>query len=88
MTPINKLRPSKKESAPVDFTGAETIIQNGEIVVPSSTGNGGETAASDMGSNMPRQAPRVINGATTYSSWDDVEGTSTSAAEKILRTIR
>ena len=88
MAPINKLRPSKKESAPVDFTGAETIIQNGEIVLPSLTGNGGETAASDMGSNMPRQAPRVINGATTYSSWDDVEGTSTSAAEKILRTIR
>ncbi|MGB0152867.1 MAG: hypothetical protein ACPGFB_02460 [Verrucomicrobiales bacterium] len=88
MTPINKLRPSKKESAPVDLTGAETIIQNGEIVVPSSTGNGGEAAASDAGSNMPRQAPRVINGATTYSSWDDVEGTSTSAVEKILRTIR
>ena len=88
MNPINKLRPSKKDSAPVDFTGAETIIQNGEIVAPSSTGSGAENAVADTGSNMPRQAPQVINGATTYSSWDDVEGTKTSAAEKILRQMR
>jgi len=89
MNPINKLKPSK-ESKPVDFTGAETIIQNGEIVAPSTT-MAVDSAVAETGSNAPRaprQAPQVINGATTYSSWDDVEGTTRSAADKILRQMR
>ena len=87
ITPINKLKTAKKNSPSVDMTTAETIIQNGKIITPSSTTSVDDTV-SNPETNMPRQAPQVIDGATTYSSWDDVEGTTSSAVDKILRQMR
>ncbi len=82
LTPLTKIRPPQKE---IDLTGAETIIQNGEIVAGSST-SFPPTSASQPSS--PRQAPQVIDGVKTYSSWDDVDARSQSAADKILNRIR
>lgn len=87
ITPINKLKAAKKNSPSVGLSPAETIIQNGEIVTPSSTTSLDDTV-SNLETKMPRQAPQVIDGATTYSSWDDVEGTTSSAVDKILRQMR
>jgi hypothetical protein len=87
ITPINKLKAAKNKSPSVDLTDAETIIQDGEIVTSSST-NVVNGAIEDLEANMPGQAPQVINGATTYSSWDDVKGTTSSAVDKILRQMR
>lgn len=87
ITPIKKLKAVTKKSPSVDLTAAETIIENGEIVAPSSI-NAVDEATEDLETNMPRQAPQVINGATTYSSWDDVKGTTSSAVDKILRQMR
>ncbi len=81
LTPITKIRPPKKE---LDLSGAETIIQNGEIV--------GETDSSFTNTSSapsgPRQAPQVVNGVKTYSSWNDVDARSSSAADKIINRIR
>jgi len=82
--PIAKMRGQKEEKT-IDLTGAETIIQNGEIV---------EEAADIVESNRvemdqgDRQPPRIVDGVKTYSSWDDVNARSVSAADKILNQIR
>lgn len=83
--PIKAIRPPKKEKT-IDLTGAETIIANGEIV--EGQGDIVESNMVETQSSGPRQAPRVVNGVTTYSSWDDVGGRSVSAADKILSQIR
>jgi hypothetical protein len=82
--PIKAIRPPRKEKT-IDLTGAETIIANGEII-----GGQGDIVETNRVSTQsgPRQAPQVINGVTTYSSWDDVGGRSVSAADKILSQIR
>ena len=82
--PIKAIRPPTKEKT-VDLTGAETIIANGEII----EGQGDIVETNRVSTQTgPRQAPQVINGVTTYSSWDDVGGRSVSAADKILSQIR
>ncbi len=82
LAPIAKIRPPKKE---IDLTNAETIIQNGEIVTPTET-NFDSTPTS--AASTERRPPAVVNGVKTYSSWDDVEGKSTSAADRIINQIR
>ena len=82
LAPVAKLRPPKKE---IDLTGAETIIQNGQIVGESESSF---TAASEPKPSGPRQAPQVVNGVTTYTSWDDVNAASTTAADRILNRLR
>jgi hypothetical protein len=81
LNPIAKIRPKKE----IDLTGAETIIQNGEIVAGSDPL---ATAAVQTDTTGPRQAPQVVNGVKTYSSWNDVDARSASAAEKIISRIR
>jgi hypothetical protein len=82
--PIKAIRPPRKEKT-IDLTGAETIIANGEII----EGQGDIVETNRVSTQSgPRQAPQVINGVTTYSSWDDVGGRSVSAADKILSQIR
>lgn len=82
--PIKAIRPLRKEKT-IDLTGAETIIANGEII----EGQGDIVETNRVSTQSgPRQAPEVINGVTTYSSWDDVGGRSVSAADKILSQIR
>ena len=82
--PLAKIR-NQKEEKTIDLTGAETIIQNGEIV---------EAADDIVESNRvvmeggDRQPPRIVDGVKTYSSWDDVNARSVSAADKILNQIR
>lgn len=82
---IPKILPERTKE--IDLTGAETIIQNGEIV-----GDSGSSYTSIPGitsaPSEPRKAPQVIDGVKTYSSWNDVEARSTSAADKILERIR
>ena len=82
LSPIANLRPPRKE---IDFSSAETIIQNGEIVAGSNTTF---DAAPMTNSAGPRQAPQVINGVKTYSSWSDVNARSSSAADRIIEKIR
>ncbi|MEM9283952.1 MAG: hypothetical protein AAGA96_19190 [Verrucomicrobiota bacterium] len=82
--PISSLVPSRPEKQ-IDMTGAETIIQNGEIVAESETA---PVMSDEPATDGTRTPPRVVNGSTTYSSWDDVEATSVSAASKILRNVR
>ena len=83
LTPVTKIRPPKKE---LDFTGAETIIADGEIV-----NDDGQSLADRIvtaqGDGV-KEPPKMVNGVKTYSSWEDVEGTSVSAADKIIRKIR
>lgn len=69
----------------MDLSGAETIIQDGEIVNETGTP---VVTSTDVKTSGPRQAPQVINGVKTYSSWKDVEARSVSAADKILNQIR
>jgi hypothetical protein len=80
LNPIAKIRPKKD----IDLTGAETIIQNGEIVA----GSDPLAAAVQTDTTAPRQAPQVVNGVKTYSSWNDVDARSASAADKIISRIR
>lgn len=82
LTPLTKIKPPQKE---IDLTGAETIIQDGQIV--DDTPSGFSPAAAPAPS-APRQAPQVVDGVKTYSSWDDVNARSQSAADKILNRIR
>lgn len=82
LAPIAKIRPPKKE---IDLTNAETIIQNGEIVTPTETNF--DSTPTPAGSTE-RRPPAVVNGVKTYSSWDDVEGKATSAADRIINQIR
>lgn len=82
LSPIANLRPPRKE---IDLSAAETIIQNGEIVAGSDTSFDAAPMTTGTG---PRQAPQVINGVKTYSSWDDVNARSSSAADRIIDKIR
>lgn len=82
--PISKLRP-EKSGKPIDMTGAETIIANGEIVEPEEDIVETNIVSSGDGHREP---PRIVNGVKTYSSWEDVEARSVSAADKILNSIR
>lgn len=84
LTPITKIRPPRKE---IDLTGAETIIANGEIVKETSTPMP-TVAAPAAPTSGPRQAPQVVNGVKTYTSWDDVNASSSSAADRIIGRMR
>lgn len=81
LSPISKIRPPRKE---IDLTGAETIIENGEIVGGTDT----LAASVETDTTAPRQAPQVVNGVKTYSSWNDIEARPSSAADKIISRIR
>ena len=63
-------------------------IQNGEIVSNDTEVASDATPAPASGPVTAREAPRVVNGAMTYSSWEDVEATNVSAADKILKQMR
>ncbi len=82
-SPRSIIRFPKKE---VDLTGAETIIQNGEIVNESNPAVA--SAFESKASTGPRQAPQVVNGVKTYSSWKDVDARPASVADRILNQIR
>jgi hypothetical protein len=84
LAPITKILPAKKEKV-IDLSSAETIIQDGEIVAGSDTTFEATPSNSESSEKRP---PQVINGVKTYSSWGDVEGTSTSAADRILNRMR
>lgn len=82
LSPIAKIVPPKKE---IDLSSAETIIQDGEIL--DSTRTHFESSPSGPATGA-RQAPQVVNGVTTYSSWGDVNARSTSVADRIINQIR
>ncbi len=82
-SPRSIIRFPKKE---VDLTGSETIIQNGEIVNESNPAVA--SAFESKTSGGPRQAPQVVNGVKTYSSWKDVDARPASVADRILNQIR
>lgn len=83
LSPVSKMRPTKKA---LDFTGAETIIADGEIV------NDDGQSLADRIVTIPgdgvKDPPKMVNGVKTYSSWEDVEGSTVSAADKIISQIR
>ena len=83
LSPVTKIRPPKKE---IDFTGAETIIADGEIVNDDSQ-NLSNRVVTTQGDGK-KDPPKIVNGVKTYSSWEDVEGSSVSAADKIIKQIR
>jgi hypothetical protein len=85
LAPISKIRPPRKE---IDLTGAETIISNGEIVKEAAPAAATVAATPGTSPVGPRQAPQVVNGVKTYTSWDDVNARSTSAADRIIGGIR
>jgi len=82
LSPIANIRVPRKE---IDLTSAETIIQNGEIVAGTETNFETVSTPSTTGQ---RQAPQVVNGVKTYSSWEDVNARSSSAADKIIGSMR
>jgi len=82
LSPIANIRVPRKD---LDLSSAETIIQNGEIVAESETSI---KTAPVPGPTGQRQAPQVVNGVKTYSSWDDVGAPSSSAADKIIGSLR
>lgn len=82
LSPITNIRVPRKE---IDFTAAETIIQDGEIVAGTETSFDTVPEPSSTGQ---RQAPQVVNGVKTYTSWDDVTARSSSAADKIIGSMR
>ncbi|MEM6916292.1 MAG: hypothetical protein AAF491_06955, partial [Verrucomicrobiota bacterium] len=82
--PLAKIRGNKPQKT-IDLTGAETIIQNGEIVATADDIVESNRVSLDDG---VREPPRVVDGVTTYSSWDDVNARSVSAADKILGQMR
>lgn len=83
LAPVTKIRPPKKE---LDFTGAETIIADGEIV--NDDGQSLNSRIVTTQGDGKKDPPKIVNGVKTYSSWEDVEGSSVSAAEKIIKQIR
>lgn len=82
LSPITNIRVPRKE---IDLTSAETIIQDGEIVAGTETSFDTVPEPSSTGQ---RQAPQVVNGVKTYTSWDDVNARSSSAADKIIGSMR
>ena len=82
LSPIANIRVPRKE---IDLSSAETIIQNGEIVAESETNY--ETVTKSGPSTQP-QAPQIVNGVKTYTSWGDVNARSSSAADKIIGSMR
>jgi len=76
----------KKPGKKTDYTSVETVMKDGAFVEKTET----ETTFSNapLNENGERRPPTVVNGVKTYSSWNDVEGRSTSAADKILRQLR
>ena len=82
LSPIANIRVPRKE---IDLTSAETIIQDGEIVAGSETNF---DIVPEPGSTGQRQAPQIVNGVKTYNSWDDVNARSSSAADKIISSMR
>lgn len=82
LSPIANIRVPRKE---IDLTSAETIIQDGEIVAGSETNFNTVPEPSSTGQ---RQAPQVVNGVKTYTSWGDVNARSSSAADKIIGSMR
>jgi hypothetical protein len=82
LSPIANIRVPRKE---IDLTSAETIIQDGEIVAGSETNF---NTVPEPSSTVQRQAPQVVNGVKTYTSWGDVNARSSSAADKIIGSMR
>ena len=85
VSPIKNLNPIPSMKKDVDYTGAETIIQDGEIVDEEPDDFVMEVESTETGTREP---PKVVNGVKTYSSWDDVDARSLSPADKILNQIR
>lgn len=77
--------PGKK----TDYTSVENVMKDGAFVEKTDSettfSNASATTARPSGQRHP---PTIVNGVKTYSSWDDVEGKSSSAADKILRQLR
>ena len=84
LSPIAKIRPRKE----LDLTGAETIIANGEIVKETSNSLTTAAAPPEVPASGPRQAPQIVNGVKTYTSWNDVNARSSSAADRIIDGMR
>ena len=84
LSPIAKIRPRKE----LDLTGAETIIANGEIVKETSSSVQTAAAPPEVPASGPRQAPQIVNGVKTYTSWNDVNARSSSAADRIIDGMR
>jgi len=82
--PISVIR--TRASRPVDMSNAETIIEGGEIVAESRTAH--ETTVVTVPATGSREAPRTVDGVTTYSSWSDVGGRPVSAADRIISQMR
>lgn len=85
VSPIKNLNPIPSMKKDVDYTGAETIIQDGEIVDEEPDDFVMEVESTETGTREP---PKVVNGVKTYSSWDDVDARALSPADKILNQIR
>lgn len=80
--PIAAFKPDPK---PINMEGAETIIENGEIVTKQEDIVESNIVKTGDGKKEP---PRIVDGVKTYNSWEDVEGRNVSAADKILSQMR
>lgn len=82
LPPLPKIKVPKK---PTNYENVETIIENGEIV-----GEDESIVEDNIVSEGPvgTEPPKIVDGVKTYSSWDDVDARSASAADKILQKIR
>ncbi len=81
-------KPKVRRKKNVDYSNFETVMENGEFVEDEDDGFSATSAPAAPVSNGESSGPRMINGVKTYSSWDEVGGRTTSAADKILRQVR
>lgn len=72
-----------KSSKTPDYRSVETVMKDGAFVEGQENSFSSVPATSSPGSHPPV----VVDGVKTYSSWNDVEGSQTSAAEKIIRQL-
>lgn len=82
LPPLPKIKVPKK---PTNYENVETIIEDGEIVEESDSIADAAIVTSGPDGDEP---PKIVDGVKTYSSWDDVSESSSSAADKILQKIR
>ncbi len=87
MPSLPKLKmPGKK----TNYKSVETVMKDGVFVEKTddtgTTFSNAPTAVSNPSGQ--KRPPTIVNGVKTYSTWDDVEGKTSSAADKILRQLR
>lgn len=76
--------PKKK----TDYVEVETVMKDGEFIKDDAETSFSADPTLPSPSNGESKAPEIINGVKVYSSWDDVEASSVSEADRIINNIR